>query len=159
MLCFKGSMGTCYRSKLNSESVHVPINSWKNMTNFFCLWGKIHKYCLALVQRAKKVVSDSQGLVDFSIVLVNSVINLPDGQNINEVFWGIQITEELWNQCAHQNVFGASYSWNDVWASKCYLQLAPMASCKNDFLCILLYLLIFAWYNCHFQFNPLNHFY
>ena len=35
----------------------------------------------------------------------------------SEVFWGIQITEELWNQSAHQNGFGAS--WNDVWASKC----------------------------------------
>ena len=31
-------------------------------------------------QRAKKVASDSQGLVDFSIGLVNSVFNLPDGQ-------------------------------------------------------------------------------
>ena len=32
-----------------------------------------------LFQRAKKVVSDSPGLVDFAIRLVNSVINLPDG--------------------------------------------------------------------------------
>ena len=32
------------------------------------------------VQRAKKVVSDSPGLVDFAIGPVNSVINLPDGQ-------------------------------------------------------------------------------
>ena len=32
------------------------------------------------VQRAKKVVSDSPGLVDFAIGLVNSVINLPDWQ-------------------------------------------------------------------------------
>ena len=31
-------------------------------------------------QRAKKVVSDSPGLVGFAIGLVNSVINLPDGQ-------------------------------------------------------------------------------
>ena len=56
------------------------------------------------VQRAKKVLSDSPGLVDFAIGLVNSVFNLPD------VLWGIWITEE-------QNVLGAS--WNDVWASKC----------------------------------------
>ena len=34
----------------------------------------------ALDQRAKKVVSDSPGLVDFAIGLVNSVFNLPDGQ-------------------------------------------------------------------------------
>ena len=31
-------------------------------------------------QCAKKVVSDSLGLVDFAIGLVNSVLNLPDGQ-------------------------------------------------------------------------------
>ena len=31
-------------------------------------------------QRAKKVVSDSPGLVDFAIRLVNSVFNLPEGQ-------------------------------------------------------------------------------
>ena len=31
-------------------------------------------------QRVKKVVSDSLGLVDFAIGLVNSVFNLPDGQ-------------------------------------------------------------------------------
>ena len=30
-------------------------------------------------QRAKKVASDSTGLVDFAIGLVNSVFNLPDG--------------------------------------------------------------------------------
>ena len=32
------------------------------------------------MQRAKKVVPDSPGLVDFAIRLVNSVINLPKGQ-------------------------------------------------------------------------------
>ena len=62
-----------------------------------------HMYFLVELQRAKKVVSDSLGLVDFA--------------RANEVLWGIQITEELWYQSAHQNVFGAS--WNDVWASKC----------------------------------------
>ena len=30
-------------------------------------------------QHAKKVLSDSPGLVDFAIGLVNSVFNLPDG--------------------------------------------------------------------------------
>ena len=45
------------------------------------------------VQCAKKVVSDSPGLVDFAIGLVNSVFNLPGGQVI--FFLGIQITEEL----------------------------------------------------------------
>ena len=32
------------------------------------------------VQRAKKVVSNSPGLMDFLIGLVNSAFNLPDGQ-------------------------------------------------------------------------------
>ena len=32
------------------------------------------------MQRAKKVVSNSPGLVDFAIGLVNSVFNLPEGQ-------------------------------------------------------------------------------
>ena len=36
--------------------------------------------CHKLNQRAKKVVSDSTGLVDFAIGLENSVLNLPDGQ-------------------------------------------------------------------------------
>ena len=33
-----------------------------------------------MYQRTKKVVSDSPGLVDFAIGLVNYVFNLPDGQ-------------------------------------------------------------------------------
>ena len=61
-----------------------------------------------LNQRANKVVSDSPGLGDFAIGLVNSGFNLPDGQVM--FLWGISITEE-------QKGFGAS--WNDVWASKC----------------------------------------
>ena len=34
------------------------------------------------LQRAKKVLSNIPGLVDFAIGLVNSVFNLPDGQVI-----------------------------------------------------------------------------
>ena len=45
------------------------------------------------VQGAKKVMSDSPGLVDFAIGLVIFVLNLPDGR---ELFFGeIQITEGL----------------------------------------------------------------
>ena len=48
---------------------------------------------LLYVQRAKKVVSDSLGLVDFAIGLVIFALNLPDGQVL---FLGeIQITEGL----------------------------------------------------------------
>ena len=44
-------------------------------------------------QCAKKVVSDSLGLVDFAIGLVIFVLNLPDRQVL--FFWEIQITEGL----------------------------------------------------------------
>ena len=37
---------------------------------------------MIVTQRAKKVVSDSPGVVDFAIGPVNSVFNLPDGQVI-----------------------------------------------------------------------------
>ena len=44
--------------------------------------GDLLTICLnfTTLQRAKKVVSDSPGLVDFAIGLVNSIFNLPDGQ-------------------------------------------------------------------------------
>ena len=45
------------------------------------------------LQCAKKVESDSPGLLDFAIGLVNSVFHLSDGQVM--FFLGIQITEEL----------------------------------------------------------------
>ena len=44
-------------------------------------------------QSAKKVVSDSPGLVDFAIGLVNYVFNLPDGQVM--FFWGIRTVESI----------------------------------------------------------------
>ena len=48
---------------------------------------------LSVRQGEKKVVSDSPGLLDFAIGLVNSVLNLPEGQV--KFFWEILITEEL----------------------------------------------------------------
>ena len=45
------------------------------LINFF---GILADRCSS--QRAKNLVSDSPGLVDFAIGLVNSVFNLPDGQ-------------------------------------------------------------------------------
>ena len=60
----------------------------RHVTSFYINWDQtklelqtfswhfdIHKR-----QRAKKVLSDSPGLVDFAIGLANSVFNLPDGQ-------------------------------------------------------------------------------
>ena len=68
-----------------------------------------------LVQRAKKVASDSPGLVDFAIGPVILVLNLPDGQVL---FVGeIQITEGLLSIVLIKKGFGASR--NDLWASTC----------------------------------------
>ena len=89
-------------------------------------------------QRAKKVVSDSPRLEDFAIGLVFFVLNLPDGQVL--FFGEIQITEGLLSILPIKKGFGAS--WNDLWASTCYLQLARMAGCKTDFLCTLNRLII-----------------
>ena len=64
---------------------------------------KFHKYLIIYnnviithainKQRAKNVVSDSPGLVDFAIGLVNSVLNLPDGQA--KIFRRVKITKVL----------------------------------------------------------------
>ena len=58
------------------------------------------------MQRAKKVVSDSLGLVDFAIGLAFFVLNLPDRQVL--LFEEIQITEELLSIRLIQKGFGAS---------------------------------------------------
>ena len=58
------------------------------------------------MQRAKKVVSDSPGLVDFVIGLVNSVLNLPDGQVMFFEEFNLQKNCDI--NSAHQKVFGAS---------------------------------------------------
>ena len=65
--------------------------------------------------RAKKVGCDCPGLVDFAIMLVNSVFNLPDRQVMFFEEFKQQNNREVNSAC--QNAFGAS--WNDVWASKC----------------------------------------
>ena len=56
-------------------------------------------------QHAKKVVSDSPGLVDFAIGLVNSVLNLPKGQL--KFFEEFNLRKNCEINSAHQNVFGA----------------------------------------------------
>ena len=48
--------------------------------NLHCKGDETAKPTIQTKQRAKKVVSDSPGLVDFAIGLVNSVLNLSDGQ-------------------------------------------------------------------------------
>ena len=65
--------------------------------------------CLGLSdanQRAKKVVSDSPGLADFAIGLVNSVLNLPDGQVM--FFEEFKLKKNCEINSARQKAFGAS---------------------------------------------------
>ena len=57
-------------------------------------------------QCAKKVMSDSLGLVDFAFGLVIFVLNLPDGQVL--FFWEIQITEGLLSILPTKKGIGAS---------------------------------------------------
>ena len=47
---------------------------------------EIHPLSLIYMQHVKKVMSDSQGLVDFAIRLMIFVLNLPDVQVLS--FWG-----------------------------------------------------------------------
>ena len=61
---------------------------------------------MSLYQCAKKVVSDSPGLVDFAIGLVIFVLNLHDGQVL--FFWEIQITEGLLSILLIKKSFRAS---------------------------------------------------
>ena len=57
-------------------------------------------------QHAKKVVSDSLGLVDFAIGLVNFELYLPDGQV--KFFERLKLKKNCEINSAHQNIFGAS---------------------------------------------------
>ena len=59
-----------------------------------------------ITQHAKKVESDSPGLVDFALRLVSSVINLREGQV--KFFEEFKLQKYCQNQSAHQNIFGAS---------------------------------------------------
>ena len=55
---------------------------------------RLTDYCRTFTQRAKEVVSNSPGLVDFAIGLANSLLNV-SAQLASEVFLGFQITEQL----------------------------------------------------------------
>ena len=57
-------------------------------------------------QRAKKVISDSPGLVYIAIRLVNSVLNLPNG--LVKFFVEFKLQKNCEIDSAHQNVLGAS---------------------------------------------------
>ena len=106
-----GNFMATKRFKINT------IFTWKSIAASitFLVWclfgGGAHLY----FQRAKKVVFDSPGLVDFAIGLVIFVLNLPNGQVL--FFGEIQITGGLQSVLLIKKGFGAS--WNDLWASTC----------------------------------------
>ena len=71
--------------------IHLPLNPGVNK----------HR-----IQRAKKVVSDSPGLVDFAFGLVNSVLNLPDVQVMFFEEFKLKKNCEINSAC--RKAFGAS---------------------------------------------------
>ena len=67
--------------RTNVTSIFALIRTSKS--KYYLLYDKSHSKTHTTIinyQRAKKVLSDSPGLVDFAIGLVNFVFNLPDGQ-------------------------------------------------------------------------------
>ena len=62
--------------------------------------------CTLYNQRAKKLVSDSLGLVDFAIGQVNSFLNLPDEKV--KVFEEFKLQKNCEINSARQKAFGAS---------------------------------------------------
>ena len=59
-----------------------------------------------ITQHAKKVESDSPGLVDFATGLVNSVVNLPNGQVMFFEQFELRKNREI--NSPRQKAFGAS---------------------------------------------------
>ena len=72
---------------------------------------------------------DCPGLVDFAIGLVNSVLNLPNGQVM--CFEEFKLKKSCEINSARQRAFGAS--WNDVWASNAFFSLPEWQAVKMTF--------------------------
>ena len=75
--------GQTIRFRRQNQKLEPPYNL--KILSFTLLGVKCGRSCVFGVksyQRAKKVVSDSPRLVDFAIGLVNSVFNLPNGQDL-----------------------------------------------------------------------------
>ena len=102
--------------------------------------------CQTFTQRAKEVVSNSPGLVDFAIGLANSLLNF-SAQVASEVFLGIQITDQLLSK----SFFGlVKITFELVHAN--YSLSEWQASCKTDFLCTLHQsnnIILFLYFNLH----------
>ena len=72
---------------------------------------------------------DCPGLVDFAIGLVNSVLNLPNGQVM--CFEEFKLKKSCEINSARQRAFGAS--WNDIWASNAFFSLPEWQAVKMTF--------------------------
>ena len=103
-------------------------------------------------QHAKRVVSDTPELLDFAIGLVNPVINLPNGQ--------VKFFEEfkLQKNCEVNLLIKTFLGLVEMMFGLVNVQLARISSCKNDFLCTLLFFfflhpannVIFLYFFSHF---------
>ena len=82
-------------------------------------------------------MSDTPGLLDFAIGLVNPVINLPNGQ--------VKFFEEfkLQKNCEVNLLIKTFLGLVEMMIGLVNVQLARISSCKNDFLCTLLIIYIF----------------
>ena len=82
-------------------------------------------------------MSDTPGLLDFAIGLVNPVINLPNGQ--------VKFFEEfkLQKNCEVNLLIKTFLGLVEMMIGLVNVQLARISSCKNDFLCTLLIIFFF----------------
>ena len=91
-------------------------------------------------QHAKRVVSDTPGLLDFAIGLVNPVINLPNGQ--------VKFFEEfkLQKNCEVNLLIKTFLGLVEMMFGLVNVQLARISSYKNDFLSTLLIILFYFFF-------------
>ena len=75
------------------DCLWVVVDVFEVVVEFFEVVVDGCRWFYMVLQRTKKVMSDSPGIVDFAIGLVNFVLNLPDGQA--KIFRRIQITKVL----------------------------------------------------------------
>ena len=91
-------------------------------------------------------MSDTPGLLDFAIGLVNPVINLPNGQ--------VKFFEEfkLQKNCEVNLLIKTFLGLVEMMFGPVFnVQLARISCCKNDFLCSLLIILLFFFFSHFFS--------
>ena len=122
---------------------HKQNNEVKKVSScLFCIYRLHYPSVFALRKfvLSKKVMSDSLGLVDFGFGLVNSVLNLPDGQV--KFFGKFKLQTDCNQSCQSKRVLGlvevtrglvhASYSLPEWQAVK----LTFFAPCHHNIVCM-----------------------